>query len=187
MNEAQIFELSLGFFWLPGEDGQPYHVTPRDPGGATNYGVTFSTWEAWCDTNGRATSLAEFKAMQKTSFTELLHTNYFNACQCGRLGPVGIEVFDMAANAGPGRAARLLQRVVGTVQDGRIGPKTIAAVAAFDPVDLVNQYAAVRRSFYQSLPGVTDFPGWLTRSDACRDYVLNNIAAPDADPAVATS
>ena len=80
--------------------------------------------------------------------------------------PTGVDycVFDAAVNSGPGRAAKWLQGCVGVEQDGGIGPKTLAAVAAFDPKELVEDYAKRRLSFLMDLETWDTFgKGWGRR------------------------
>ena len=72
-------------------------------------------------------------------------------------------VFDAAVNSGPGRAAKWLQACVGVEPDGGIGPKTLAAVAAFEG-DLVDDYGKRRLSFLMDLPHWPTFgKGWSRR------------------------
>jgi len=73
-------------------------------------------------------------------------------------------VFDAAVNSGPGRAAKWLQGCVGAEQDGSIGPRTLAAVNACNPVELVEDYAKRRLSFLMDLPHWATFGrGWSRR------------------------
>ena len=50
---------------------------------------------------------------------------------------VDLMVFDMAVNSGPGRAGKILQRVVGATVDGGIGPQTLGMVAKMEPQDII--------------------------------------------------
>ena len=80
--------------------------------------------------------------------------------------PAGIDlvVFDAAVNSGPGRAAKWLQACVGVEVDGDIGPKTLAAVNAFDPTQLIDDYKRRRLSFLLDLPTWGTFgKGWTKR------------------------
>ena len=47
--------------------------------------------------------------------------------------PNGLDlcVFDFGVNAGPGRAAKYLQTMIGTVADGGIGPNTLAKLKEY--------------------------------------------------------
>jgi lysozyme family protein len=61
-----------------------------------------------------------------------------DAMSCDEL-PSGVDyaVFDYGVNSGISRAAKVLQRLVGTDVDGEIGPNTIAATTTL-PVDPKN-------------------------------------------------
>ena len=73
-------------------------------------------------------------------------------------------VFDLAVNSGTARAIRYLQRVAGVAKDGVIGSKTLAAVAALQPVRFVERMSDLREAFYRSLPTFPTFgKGWMRR------------------------
>ena len=73
-------------------------------------------------------------------------------------------VFDAAINSGPGRAAKWLQACVGVEPDGGIGPKTLAAVRAFNAKALVDDFGKRRLSFMMDLPTWDTFGrGWSRR------------------------
>ena len=83
-------------------------------------------------------------------------------------------VFDAAINSGPGRAAKWLQATVGVDPDGGIGPKTLAAVAAFDSKQLIDDYATRRLSFLMDLPTWPTFgKGWGRRVEDVRKVGLD--------------
>lgn len=75
---------------------------PRDPGGATNLGVTIGTYSAWI---GRRATKAEMRALTVADVTPIYRKNYWDACGCGAM-PAGVDlmVFDPAVNSGPARA-----------------------------------------------------------------------------------
>ena len=74
----------------------------------------------------------------------------------------------MAVNAGPGRAVKILQTIVGSTPDGGIGPKTLAAVAEQNPLSVIRQYSDARREYYKGLAIYVTFGrGWLRRVDEC--------------------
>lgn len=67
--------------------------------------------------------------------------------------PSGIDyaVFDFAVNSGPARAAKYLQAILGVEQDGRVGPKTIAAAKAKDGRAVVNGLCDARIAFLKRI------------------------------------
>ncbi len=149
---------------LKEEGGYVNH--PRDPGGMTNLGVTKRTWEEW--THKPATE-KDMRALTPDLVAPLYEARYWKAIRCDQMpGPLALCVFDFSVNAGPNRAGRYLQRIVGAVQDGQVGPATIAAVNAFvashGVAEAVRQYQDARRAYYKQLPTFKTFgKGWLRR------------------------
>jgi lysozyme family protein len=167
------FPTALAFLWRPDVDGQPYHVTPHDSGGATNWGVTYATWAAWQRLHKEPASLATFRALSQNEFAPLYRAQFWNACRCSSLGAVGVMVFDCAVNCGPGHAAGFLQMVLGVDVDNQIGPITIAAYAQVDPASLARMLCVQREDYYKACSQAEYFcAGWNHRAEMCRDYVL---------------
>lgn len=137
-----------------------------DPGGRTNLGVTQRVWEAW--TGKRATE-ATMRALTVEQVAPLYRKNYWNMVRADEMpGGLGLTVFDFGVNAGPGRAIKLLQRMIGANEDGAIGPLTIARVkkfvAAHGEAAAIRAYSDLRRGYYRSLRTFAVFgKGWLRR------------------------
>lgn len=135
---------------------------PRDPGGATNRGVTIGTLSDWL---GRPATKAEVKALTVADVAPIYRAKYWNAVKADDL-PAGVDlmVFDLAVNSGPGRAARFLQEVVGATADGVIGPATIAKVKALHPLAVIDALSQRRERFYRGLSTFATFgKGWMRR------------------------
>jgi lysozyme family protein len=135
---------------------------PADPGGMTNLGVTKKVWEEWV---GHPVDEKQMRALTPATVAPLYRAKYWDKIKGDDL-PTGVDytVFDAAVNSGPGRAVKWLQGCVGVEQDGGIGPKTLAAVAAMDPAELVEDYAKRRLSFLMDLPHWSTFgKGWGRR------------------------
>jgi lysozyme family protein len=135
---------------------------PSDPGGMTNLGVTKKVWEEWV---GHEVDEKAMRALTPEMVGPMYKAKYWDKIKGDDL-PEGVDyaVFDAAVNSGPGRAAKWLQGCVGVEQDGGIGPKTLAAVTAFDPKKLVEDYAKRRLSFLMDLPHWGTFGrGWSRR------------------------
>jgi lysozyme family protein len=135
---------------------------PADPGGMTNLGVTKKVWEEWV---GHPVDEKQMRELKPADVATMYKAKYWDKIKGDDL-PTGVDyaVFDAAVNSGPGRAAKWLQACVGVEPDGGIGPKTLAAVASFDPKDLVEDYAKRRLSFLMDLPHWGTFgKGWGRR------------------------
>ena len=135
---------------------------PADPGGMTNLGVTKRVWEEWV---GHEVDEKTMRNLTPEIVGPMYKVKYWDKIKGDDL-PAGVDyvVFDAAVNSGPGRAAKWLQACVGVEPDGGIGPKTLAAVRAFDANQLIEDYAKRRLSFLIDLPTWNTFgKGWGRR------------------------
>lgn len=135
---------------------------PADPGGMTNLGVTKRVWEEWV---GHEVDEKAMRNLTPEIVGPMYKVKYWDKIKGDEL-PTGVDyvVFDAAVNSGPGRAAKWLQACVGVDPDGGIGPKTLAAVRAFDTNQLIEDYAKRRLSFLIDLPTWNTFgKGWGRR------------------------
>lgn len=138
-----------------------------DPGGMTNLGCTKAVWEEYC---GHPVDEKTMRALTPADVAPLYKRRYWDKVKGDDL-PSGVDyvVFDAAINSGPGRAVKWLQATVGAEVDGGIGPKTLAAVAAFDSKKLIDDYAKRRLSFLMDLPIWDTFgKGWGRRVEDVR-------------------
>lgn len=137
---------------------------PKDPGGETNLGVTKRVYEEWGGTKDMVDLTVEDVA-------PIYEKNYWGRTKCNDL-PSGLDlcVFDFAVNAGPGRAAKYLQEMIGTTVDGGIGPNTLRALGNYIESEgtaaAIQNYQAKRQEYYESLSTFETFGrGWTRRVD----------------------
>jgi len=155
------------------EGGYVHHKL--DPGGMTNLGVTKKVWEAWV---GKAVGEKEMRALTPATVAPLYKKQYWDAVKADEL-PAGLDylMFDFAINAGPGRAIKTMQKALGTKPDGAIGPRTIAALKAADPTDLIAKFSIEKELFYKALPTFATFgKGWLRRVDEAKSHAVTMLA-----------
>lgn len=148
---------------------------PKDPGGMTMLGVTKRVWEEWV---GHEVDEKEMRSLTPEKIAPMYRKKYWDAVQGDDL-PAGVDyvLFDMAVNAGPGRATKLLQSAIGTTPDGKIGPKTMAALKQMDAAEIVARFTQERESFYKSLPTFATFgKGWLRRTEEAKESALTMVA-----------
>lgn len=120
------FKASLKYV-LQHEGGYSDHS--RDPGGATNRGITHHTLARW---RKRSVTKQDVKNLTMSETEQIYEAFYWDALRCDDI-PLGIDyaVFDFGVNSGIGRSAKFLQRIVKTEQDGRVGKNTIRALNAY--------------------------------------------------------
>ena len=139
---------------------------PADHGGRTSRGITQREYSAWRAEKGLAAK--DVWTARDEEIAAIYHDEYWMPYCDGF--PVGVDYlyFDMAVNAGPGRAAILLQRALGVNADGRIGPLTRQAVALANPIQLIDKYSEAKKAFYLSLHQPRFTKGWLNRVEHVR-------------------
>lgn len=144
---------------------------PRDPGGATNMGITIGTLSEW---RSRTVTKKELRNITPETVAAIYRARYWDAVRADELGPgLDLAVFDYAVNSGPGRAAKALQAALGVPADGGVGPVTLAALAGRDRAALIEDICARRRAFLQSLSTYDTFGrGWEKRVAAVEAAAL---------------
>ncbi len=136
---------------------------PRDPGGATNLGITRATLGK---ARGRAVSVADVKALTRDEAAPIYRRLYWDAVRADELPPgLDLAVFDYAVNSGPARAVRTLQSVLGVAPDGKPGRATLDAAAAAEPGAAIRSVTRERLRFLRSLSTWPAFGrGWTSRT-----------------------
>jgi len=148
--------------WIGLSEGG-YVNDPRDPGGATDRGITQRTYDAWNDAQGRQRK--PVRGISKAEAEAILSAQYLDTVQFDGL-PDGVDyaVADYAVNSGPGRAAKVLQRVLGVPDDGVIGAMTLAALARRNPEEIITAVCVERMRFLRGLRTWDAFGrGWSVR------------------------
>lgn len=161
------FEKALALV-LEHEGGYVNH--PRDPGGATNKGVTQAVYDAYRKNKGQAKQ--SVRLLTDAELRAIYKFQYWDRVQ-GDLLPSGVDyaVFDFAVNSGVGRASKYLQAVVGVAQDGQIGARTIAAITS--TAYTINKLCDRRMGFLRALKIFPTFGrGWTRRVDGVRKDAL---------------
>jgi len=132
-----------------------------DKGGPTKYGVTEKVARAYGYTGDMQLFPLDFAK-------SIYHKEYWNNALNEFSFGVAYQVFDAAVNSGPERAAKWLQVVAGVRPDGVIGPITIAAIQAMDPLKVIVTFNCIRLQF---MTGLINWPregkGWSRRIVRC--------------------
>ena len=152
---------------------------PRDPGGATIFGVTLATLRT-VRRNARL-GVAQLRALTRAQAESIYEAEYYLPVRADQL-PAGVDLMtgDMAVNAGCRTAAIILQEALGIEADGAIGPVTVAAATASSPAAVVAIIAAMATGQAMFYRGLTTFPvfgkGWLARVAERRAAALAMVA-----------
>jgi lysozyme family protein len=150
---------------------------PKDPGGATNQGITHRTYAAWRARQGQEPR--NVRDITSEEVREIYRAQYWHKIMADDL-PSGLDyaVFDFAVNSGPARAAKFLQEIVGADQDGIIGAQTLDAVAARDSKQLIRMLCASRLAWLKRLKTFATFgKGWTRRVNDVNEAAQSMAAA----------
>lgn len=135
---------------------------PRDPGGATNFGITRGTLAR---ARGRTVSVEDVRTLSKAEAADIYRNFYWERIRGDEVPPgLDLALFDCAVNSGPARAVRMLQTVLDVPADGIVGPVTLAAARKADPAETVRRLTQARLAFLTRLPTWPVFGrGWRRR------------------------
>lgn len=143
---------------------------PDDHGGRTSRGITQREYSAW--RRERKLADADVWKASEAEVEEIYKGEYWQPL-CPTM-PAGIDLmyFSMAVNAGPYRAAVILQRALGVAADGRIGPVTRLAIQRCSVRATLERFGVEADKFYRGLHQPKFLKGWLNRIDADEQAAL---------------
>lgn len=141
------------FTRLIGHEGG-YVNDPRDPGGETRYGISKRAYPGEDIAN---LTLARAKAIYLR--------DYWGPAGCDTVpDSIRFDLFDMAVNSGVSAAIKTLQRSVGEIADGKLGPKTLQAIQSMPGPRFVARFNGARLMFMTELNTWQTFgKGWARR------------------------
>ena len=159
---------------------------PADSGGLTKYGVCqeflsdcskrHAEWLKELGISNTGTIRAMVRSLSRPQAEGLFRLAFWEPYRLDEL-PLAVAacVFDMNVNHGAGNAMKIAQRAcnslgAGLDVDGKIGPKTRAALAKMNSAKGVEALCEERRAFYRRIvaarPSQKVFlKGWLARTD----------------------
>lgn len=136
---------------------------PKDPGGATNFGIIQTVYSTFRKSRGM--SQQSVRLISEAEVNEIYRTQYADKVRYDEL-PAGIDyaTLDGAINSGVSRGSKWLQAALGISADGRVGSQTISAAAKADAIKVVKSMCATRMSFLRGLSIFSTFgKGWTSR------------------------
>lgn len=147
-----------------------YVNNPKDPGGETNFGITKSTARSY-GYNGpmRSIPMDVVEFIYKKMFWDAMSCDSFQFA-------IAFQLFDAAVNHGLLNARKILQRAVGTKDDGIIGPITLHEVRKQPLFALINLFNAERIKFYTRISNFNTFGrGWMNRVSGNLKYAADDM------------
>lgn len=145
---------------------------PRDPGGATNMGITIGTLSRW---RGQSVTKEDVRNLTKMEAKNIYFNYYWEEVDCDDW-PSGLDLLmmDACVNSGPRASVRWLQRALSVETDGVLGPVTKGAVRSSQSLlDLIRACIDERRKSVRSFRNYDVFGrGWENRINSVEHRAL---------------
>ena len=136
-----------------------YSDVPGDHGGETKYGISAAAHPG-----------LDIKGLTLGQAKQIYLDDYWTPYRLSEIGNQHIANFvgDLLVNMGPGHDFQIVQHALNALGndlavDGRVGPKTLAAINAADPDKLKAGIVAAADQFYVNLHQPKFLRGWLDR------------------------
>jgi lysozyme family protein len=142
-----------------------YVKDPKDAGGETKFGIS-----------KRSYPHLDIKNLTQDRANQIYFCDFWMKCKCENIDDdnIATKFFDLAVHTGIPQAVKLIQRALratGTqvVEDGIIGPETMAAVNKTDPTDLLAALKSEAAGYYRLIANANPtqqrfIEGWLNRA-----------------------
>ncbi|MDR2781648.1 MAG: hypothetical protein LBB21_04325 [Holosporaceae bacterium] len=137
----------------------------QDAGGETKYGIS-----------KRSYPHLDIKNLTQDQARQIYFADFWMKSKCEDIVDenVAIKLFDLAVHAGIPQAVKLIQRALRAtetqvVEDGIIGPATLAAINKADPTDLLAALKSETAGYYRLIASTNPsqqrfIQGWLSRA-----------------------
>ena len=149
------------------EGGRSFH--PKDKGGATNRGVTLTTFRRIF---GQDKTIDDLWNMTEGEWLVVMSEEHWDVCKADKIDNQSIAeiIVDWYVNSGIA-GIRRTQEIAGVKPDGIIGPKSLAAINSANQKELFDRLWSGRHQFYLNIvkrdPSQKEFlKGWMNRLNA---------------------
>lgn len=144
-----------------------------DLGGPTLAGVTLTNFQEWRVKQGKPKPTEDDLArLSYTEWLDILRSLFWNRCKGGQIKSQSVAnmFVDWVWHSGP-LMIRKVQNIFSLVQDGIVGPKTLAALNAVPAQTVFNRIKTAREQYYRKIVAnrqsqEVNLKGWLNRLNA---------------------
>ncbi len=153
-----------------------YVNNPLDPGGETNWGITWPILRRAIGI-GILPKETTISSLSRDQARIIYRALFWEPAKLDEYDPaLAFQVFDFAVNSGIETAVRKLQHAAGVADDGNVGPVTLAAIKAKPPQVMVLLLLAERLDFWRHLSTWSTFgKGWAGRAADDLRYAAHDL------------
>lgn len=145
---------------------------PLDRGGVTNKGITIGTFRRFY---GPDATVEQLRRITDDQWLHIFKTGYWNPWRADEIANQSVAniVVDWAWASGTKTSIKQVQRIVGVVVDGIVGPKSLAAINSCRQRELFDRIHAARLDFVDDIvrrnPSQSRFiRGWKNRINSIK-------------------
>jgi len=159
-------DFETAFARLAKDEGTGLSNDPADKGKQTFFGISrkfHPRWEGWSYVDrGETPPTESVRSFYRANYWIPVHGDQIES------QPVAEALFSQFVNMGS-NGIKLAQQCVGVIPDGKVGPKTLAAINSIDPGLFLLMYCVANVKRYHAI-GMMDktqrkfWPGWFSRS-----------------------
>lgn len=140
---------------LLAEGGSKITNDSADAGGLTKYGIADNAdgvKDGKTDVDGDGIAETKIENLTEEDAIRIYRRNYYEILypQYLKSEELILNLFDFGVNSGPVRAIKTLQKVIGSIEDGKMGPNT-AKLANDYKGNIVGAYKIARKDFYNDI------------------------------------
>lgn len=144
-----------------------------DLGGATLVGVTLTTFQEWRRSKGKPKPTeADLERLTYSEWLDIVRSLFWDKCKGDKIRSQSVAnmFVDWVWHSGP-LVIRKVQDIFSLVQDGIVGPKTLAALNAVPAKTVFDRIKAAREQYYRKIVAnrqsqSVNLKGWLNRMNA---------------------
>ncbi|MEP9376219.1 glycosyl hydrolase 108 family protein [Aquabacter sp. CN5-332] len=158
---------------------------PHDPGGRTSRGIIQSEYDRYRAAIGQPKK--DVWTASEDEIASIYRSGYWDKQHCDQIqSGVDIVVWDAGVNSGVAQSAKWAQRGANAqgkalTVDGKLGPATIEALNACEPVALINSMCDQRLAMLKGLPTWGRYgKGWTSRVVDLRKAALALAGKPSS-------
>lgn len=134
----------------------------------SKFGVTAAALAAYRGVPASSITAKAMAALTKDEAVAIGLKNYYHAPGFDKLpwNRITASIVDKGWGSGPGQAIKLMQRMIGVPDDGKIGPKTVEAYRDWLEAHQAETWARMRTTFDASLNQPRFTKGWNNRTNS---------------------
>jgi len=146
-----------------------YVDNPSDPGGATNFGISYRFLSSL--EKNKTVTYSDIRALTQDQAIAIYKSQWWDRYQYGRINDQSIatKLLDLSVNMGAANAHTSIQRAIRSVngvrlnEDGILGDESIKEINAVNSIELLCALKSEAAGRYREFKNPHFLEGWLNR------------------------